>query len=450
MQEIHLYHCIEDSELATTLADVAQTQNIALVDCANADNWIEESSSLQPEIVIVQVDDFCDQHLQQFQASNLTQSSDVIFISHGEPNPAIDAAMSAGVTFHLRFPIDVEYLTDLIVDLKQEYGTEQFDSEKVITSRLDQFGLLLGSSKPMRKLYRLARKAASSHASVFIIGESGAGKELVANSIHLLSDRADKPFVSINCGAISPELIESELFGHVKGAFTGATDTREGVFEYADGSTLFLDEVTEMPVDQQVKLLRVLESGEFRKVGSETVQKSNIRIIAATNREPADAIKQELFREDLYFRLAQFPIKVPPLRDRGDDLVELARHFLAYRNAEEKTNTEISVDALKKITSHAWPGNVRELKHTIERAYILADNTIGSEHIVLEDPFETPEETANIPAGMTLEEIEKQTILKTLAANDGNKKETATQLGISVKTLYNKLEKYTDGAEDLR
>lgn len=448
MQNIELFLCIDNAELKKQLKSLGEQQGFSLQFGQSSDNWITEAIDADPDIILVQVDDFTSEQLAQLKDSNLPHSSELLFISHGEPNSFIDEAMTSGVTYHLRFPIDLEFVADLLGDLKQELGTEQFDAEKVVASNLDQFGLLLGSSKPMRKLYRLSRKAASSSTSVFIVGESGAGKELVANSIHMLSNRAEKTFISLNCGAISPELIESELFGHVKGAFTGASETRTGVFEHADGSTLFLDEVTEMPIDQQVKLLRVLESGEFRKVGSDTVQQANVRIIAATNREPADAIGQDLFREDLYFRLAQFPIRVPPLRDRGDDLLELARHFLAYRNAEEQTNIEISPDALQKIAAHAWPGNVRELKHTIERAYILADDVIHTTHIVLDDPFESTERETEIPSGMTLEEVERQTILQTLDELDGKKKETAEKLGISVKTLYNKLEKYTDNAQD--
>ena len=448
MQNIELFLCIDNAELEKQLNSLVEQQGFTLQLGQSSDSWITEAIDADPDIIIVQVDDFTSAQLAQLKDSNLPHSCEMLFISQGEPNNFIDEAMTCGVTYHLRFPIDLEFVAELLSDMKQELGTEQFDAEKVVASQLDQFGLLLGSSKPMRKLYRLARKAASSSTSVFIVGESGAGKELVANSIHMLGDRAEKTFISLNCGAISPELIESELFGHVKGAFTGAAETRTGVFEHADGSTLFLDEVTEMPIDQQVKLLRVLESGEFRKVGSESVQKTNARIIAATNREPADAIGQNLFREDLYFRLAQFPVRVPPLRDRGDDLLELAKHFLAHRNAEEQTNIEISPEALQKIAAHSWPGNVRELKHTIERAYILADEVINTSHIVLDDPFDSIEQEAEIPSGMTLEEIERQTILQTLEEMDGKKKETAEKLGISVKTLYNKLEKYTDNDDN--
>ena len=350
----------------------------------------------------------------------------------------------APACYHLRLPLDIDFLDEIINELFNEISANESPAEQVISSALDQFGLLVGSSQVMRKLYRIIRKSADTEANVLIVGESGAGKELVAQTVHLMSPRSEQPFVAINCGALSPELIESELFGHVKGAFTGANKSRAGVFEQARGGTLFLDEVTEMPLDHQVKLLRVLETGEFRPIGSEQDCLADVRIIAATNREPSDAIQEELFREDLYFRLAHLPIYVPPLRDRGSDIPGLARHFLAYRNKEENTAKEISTDALEKITQYSWPGNVRELKHAIERAYILADNTISESHLLFQETSDTPPD-ATLPAGIPLEEVEKGVILKTLEQNEGNKTLTADQLGVSIKTLYKQTGKISWG-----
>jgi DNA-binding NtrC family response regulator len=295
----------------------------------------------------------------------------------------------------------------------------------------------------MLKLYRTIRKVAITEANVLITGESGAGKELVANTLHLASFRSDKPFVAINCGALTPELIDSELFGHIKGAFTGAHRDHQGVFAQAEGGTLFLDEITEMPIEQQVKLLRVLENGEYRPVGSDKTFTANVRIAAATNRDPMQAIAEDMLREDLYFRLAQFPIAVPPLRDRAEDIIGLAQHFLAYRNVQEQQSKRFSTEAQNLIANHGWPGNVRELKHAVERAYILADNTIEAEHLLLDEHNAGSElTTIDIPTGIRLDELEKAAILTTLAKNGGNKTDTAQQLGVSVKTLYNKLEKY--------
>jgi DNA-binding NtrC family response regulator len=234
------------------------------------------------------------------------------------------------------------------------------------------------------------------------------------------------------------------LFGHEKGAFTGANQAHQGVFDQAKGGTLFLDEITEMPMEHQVKLLRVLETGEYRPVGSNQVKIADTRIVAATNRDPQVAIEEQFLREDLYFRLAHFPVNIPPLRERGSDIVGLAKHFIAHRNAAEAQSKSILDSALDKIASHNWPGNVRELKHSIERAFILADDVIKDEHLIFDTP---PLETGTsledmVPAGVTLENIEKAAIINTLEENDGNKTETAQDLGISVKTLYNKLDKY--------
>ena len=248
----------------------------------------------------------------------------------------------------------------------------------------------------------------------------------------------------INCGAISPDLVDSELFGHIKGAFTGADKSHQGVFKQAEGGTLFLDEITEMPIKQQVKLLRVLETGEYRRVGGQSVHLANTRIIAATNRDPKTAINQQELREDLYFRLAHFPITVPPLRERGTDIVGLAKHFIAHQNANETKNKTIVEAALNKIAIHDWPGNVRELKHTIERAFIVSDNVIKEEHIISNTPqLDTGSALEkSVPVGVTLIDIEKTAIVNTLGNNEGNKTKTAQELGISVKTLYNKLNKY--------
>lgn len=439
---------ITSPALESQLLNSSVVAKFEVIKVSEADSWTDHLMETPVDIAIAQVDVFTDRDLKQLTdcSCRLLAKTDVIFVSSGEPNPYVDKAMLRGVAYHLRTPINVEYIDEILSDLYEELIEDSNNSEAVMQSNVDQFGLLVGSSPKMKRLYRVLRKAADSEASIFIIGESGSGKELVANTMHMMSERCDEPFISINCGAISPELIESELFGHIKGAFTGASNDRVGVFEQANGGTLFLDEVTEMPIDHQVKLLRVLETGEFRKVGSSKTEQSDARIIAATNREPADAMEEEIFREDLYYRLAQFPIRVPPLRDREGDIVGLAKHFLAHRNAEEATNKEISADAIEKIKNHDWPGNVRELMHSMERAFILADDVITVEHLIIE-AVGAPANDTDLPTDMPLDEIERKVILKTLDEKDGNKTDTAEQLGISVKTLYNKLEKY-DKSED--
>ena len=435
---------VKNTDIELVLRKVKAVNRFHIDGVNNGDSWVDCLAAGSYQVAIVQVDDFSESECSKLIGGKLLTKIDVIFVSDGEPNEFVDRAMRHGVSYHLRLPVDGEFVHELLGEIYAEIELEKEPVESVTHSELDQFGLLVGSSPVMRKLYRVVRKAAVAQSNVFIVGESGSGKELVANTVHLASTRCDKPFVALNCGALSPELIESELFGHMKGAFTGAHRDRAGVFEQAEGGTLFLDEVTEMPAEHQVKLLRVLETGEFRPVGSDTAKTANVRVISATNREPAEAIKEDIFREDLYFRLAHFPIRVPPLRERGSDIPGLAKHFLAYRNAEEKTAKEISTEALEKIQNYFWPGNVRELKHAIERAYILADDAITEEHLILDDTLESNEPNATtLPSGMPLDEVEKGVILKTLAANNGNKTETANQLGVSIKTLYNKLEKYS-------
>ncbi len=451
MSKPSLLLAIHDEKLQEELLSFSCVSQFE-IKLAEPSHWIDVNQQCRADIAMVQVDGFSMDDYQQLIASKVLSDIDVIFISNGEPNEAIDKAMLRGVSYHLRLPLDADVLHEMLDELYQEVDQIKSSSHQAVTSDLDQFGLLVGSSKAMRRLYRVIRKAADSNTNVFVVGESGAGKELVANTIHLASDRAEAPFVAINCGALSPELIESELFGHIKGAFTGANKDRTGVFEQAEGGTLFLDEVTEMPLEHQVKLLRVLESNEYRPVGSDKIKYANVRVIAATNREASEAIKNELFREDLYFRLAHFPIRVPPLRERNEDIVGLAKHFLAYRNAEEESNKGISEEALNRIREYEWPGNVRELKHAIERAFILAESVIDCEHLVLQQDFleaSAVEQAshATVPAGIPLEEIERKAIEKTLQENDGNKSETAEQLGISVKTLYNKLDKYDKSEE---
>ncbi len=403
--------------------------------------WVDQLSSGAFQLAIVHIDRSSDKQLQQCMDGQLVSDIEFIFTSDGKPNPLLDRLMLDGAGYHFREPFELAAIEDCLQDIAEDFE-ESAATANIKTSDLDQFGLLAGSSRVMRKLYRTIRKVAKTDVNVLITGESGSGKELVANTVHLFSDFRDGPFIAINCGAISPELVDSELFGHVKGAFTGAIKDHMGVFEQAEGGTLFLDEVTEMPLEQQVKLLRVLETGEYRPVGAARFRRANVRVIAATNRVPLEAVEQGLFREDLYYRLAQFPVEVPPLRQRGADITGLAKHFLAYRNASEQSNKQITNDALGRIASYSWPGNVRELKHTIERAFILCENVIEQEHIVLENLDASEDKLVEVPTGVPLEEIEKQAIVQTLEENDGNKTETAEQLGVSVKTLYNKLEKY--------
>lgn len=399
----------------------------------------------QADLIILAPTSFAEKDFQQFSQHPMADEAEWVLISDGKPNRWLDKLMTNGVSYHFRAPLDNRHITEVLHEYYRELTEEQEQrSRQPISSNLDQFGLLLGSSPAMRRLYRLIRRVSQTDANVMLVGESGSGKELAARTVHEQSPRAAAPFIAINCAALTPELVESELFGHVRGAFTGAESDREGCFEQGNGGTLFLDEVTEMPLELQSKLLRVLESGEFRRVGSEKVQKTDVRIVAATNRQPVTAIDDGFLREDIYFRLAHFPIQLPPLRKRGNDIIELAQHFLAYRNQATGTHKQLTDDAREGLIAWHWPGNVRELKHCIEKAHILAVNDISMNELSSIQPGrenDVPDVT-DIAPGVSLKDAEKALILATLEACDGNKTHAAEKLGISVKTLYNKLEQY--------
>ena len=307
---------------------------------------------------------------------------------------------------------------------------------------------LLGQSGPMRVLYNQIERVAPTNASVLITGESGCGKELVARSIHAASSRADGPFICINCGAIPDSLIEAEMFGYEKGSFTGALRTHAGVFERADGGTLFLDEITEMPAELQTRLLRVLESSAFFRVGGTREIAVDVRIVAASNRDPLHAVEIGQLREDLLYRLAVFPIQVAPLRERGSDLQLLAEHFLAELNAASGTHKRFGPGALQRLAHHRWPGNVRELHNAIERAFILCDTQVEPAPISTaaqnEPQLERDGQGASlrIAVGSKLETVERTLIEATLSHFDGNKRRAATALGCSLRTLYNRLSSY--------
>jgi DNA-binding NtrC family response regulator len=304
-------------------------------------------------------------------------------------------------------------------------------------------GHLRGTSTPMQALYDMIERVAPTSASVLIVGESGTGKEVIATAIHESSERAQQPFLAINCGALPANLVEAELFGYEKGAFTGAVRAHQGCFERASGGTLFLDEITEMPLELQVTLLRALETGRFCRVGGAQEVSVDVRVIAATNRDPATAMADGCLREDLLYRLAVFPIQVPALRERGDDIELLARHFLDEFNADAGTAKRLSANARAFLRSHSWPGNVRELKNAVQRAFILADEALDFGSAIAAQPAcSLRGDALQFRIGTALEEIEREVIFATLAHCQGRKKETAELLGVSVKTLYNRLNDY--------
>jgi formate hydrogenlyase transcriptional activator len=301
---------------------------------------------------------------------------------------------------------------------------------------------VIGHSETLREILEKVKRVAPTDATVLITGETGTGKELVARAIHNLSPRQSQPLVKVNCGAIAPGLVESELFGHEKGAFTGAQERRIGRFELADGGTIFLDEIAELPLDNQVKLLRVLQEQEFERVGSSRSQKINVRVIAATNRNLADSVKDRTFREDLFYRLHVVPLKMPALREHREDIVPLVDHFLArFGRKLGKRFTGVSPEMMRQLQAYSWPGNVRELQNVIERATILSEGPL----LGMEDPLQSPlHDDRPIPAGITLEEVERAHILHVLASAGGvieGPEGAAAQLGLPPSTLRSRMAK---------
>jgi DNA-binding NtrC family response regulator len=386
-----------------------------------------------------------------------THTQVIILTGFGTIDSAVEA-MSAGAFNYLQKPIDLNVLRSTTAGalerralLLQNVNLRQQLDEKF------GFANMIGQSKPMTNLFQLIRRVAPTDATVLITGDNGVGKEYIAKAIHNHSRRKDKQFKPINCGAITPTLLESELFGHERGAFTGATARKIGIFEQSDGGTLFLDEIGEMAPEAQVRLLRVLEEGEFTRVGGSQSIKGNVRVLAATNKDLENAVNNREFRADLFHRINVFRLRVPPLRERVEDIPLLANHFVQeITRRHGKIIANIDLEAMEYLTQQEWHGNVRELRNTIETAVILST----SETITLADlstdffqsPTSIPTQTTSGQSsldsegfghvGMTMEELEKEAIIRALKETGGNRAKAADMLGIGVRTLYRKLESY--------
>ena len=378
------------------------------------------------------------------QIEDLAQTEVILVTGHGSIDSAIEA-FRGGAIDYLTKPIDTGRLRGLLHKLLRTVELRnEVDALRAELRRAGRFGKMLGISPAMQALYDQVLRVAPTDATVLITGETGTGKELVAESIHQMSPRAKKPFVAVNCGAVASNLIESELFGHERGSFTGATRRHRGVFERADTGTLFLDEITEMPAELQVRLLRSLETKTVLRIGSERDIVVDVRVVAATNRDPEEAVQEGKLRADLLYRLLVFPIEVPPLRERGNDVALIAEHYLGQLNAEAETSKQFTAEALDQLCAHEWAGNVRELRNAIERAFIMASDRITMESL----PFAPNAELASEPAGTrylvgtSLAAAERELILTTVNHYGGDKNEAARVLGISLKTLYNRLHKY--------
>ncbi len=380
-------------------------------------------------------------------AKGLPNTEVVLITGHASLETSIQA-LRLGAADYLVKPLNMKQLSGILSRVTKPSALKaEADDLQTGLEKEGHFGLLWGRSAPMRHVYEQILRVSGTAVTVFITGESGSGKEVVARTVHDLSRRRAKPFLGVNCGAISPHLIESEIFGHEKGSFTGADRQHQGFFERASGGTLFLDEITEMPLDLQVKLLRVLETGTFMRVGSTTVLETDVRMIAATNRQPNQAVSSGKLREDLLYRLNVFPIHLPPLRERADDIALIAEHFLDEISRREGQVKRFSPQALARLAEYRWPGNVRELRNIVHRAYVMApDSTIVDECLPTTDaplPAMTGAPMLSIRVGTPLAEIERQVTLATLEYLGRHKEKTAATLGVSLKTLYNRLKEYS-------
>ncbi|HWP56521.1 MAG TPA: sigma-54 dependent transcriptional regulator [Candidatus Acidoferrales bacterium] len=362
---------------------------------------------------------------------------------------SIDTAVQAiklGAYDYLTKPLEPERLKSVLEKGLRQVGfaREAEALRQRLESPLGSYGRLIGKSAPMRQLYQRLGQVAATDAAVLVSGESGTGKELVARTLHDLSPRRDGPFIALNCAAVPATLMESEIFGHEKGAFTHALERRQGCFEQADGGTLFLDEITEMNVEVQAKFLRVLEEGKVRRVGGTTEIPVSVRVVAATNRAPAAAVKEGKLRQDLYYRLSVFHLELPPLRERTDDISLLARFFLEqFAEKYKKPLPQWGTDLENALQSYSWPGNVRELRNAMERLIVLAPGPVVTaedfEQFCL-NPLSEERESAGV--GLSLAEAERQAIERALAASGGKKTQAARLLGITTKTLNAKLALY--------
>jgi len=381
----------------------------------------------------------------------LANTEVVLITGHASLETSIQA-LRLGAADYLIKPFNIKQLQGILSRvtrpsaLKAEIADMQAELEKS-----GRFGHMYGRSAAMQRVYAQISRVAGTAVTVLITGDSGTGKEVVARTIHDLSRRRKQPFLAVNCGAISPHLIESEIFGHEKGSFTGADRQHLGFFERAHGGTLFLDEITEMPLELQVKLLRVLETGSFMRVGSTQALETDVRVIAATNRVPEQAVASGKLREDLLYRLNVFPIHLPPLKDRPEDIPLLAEVFLqeiCKREGEQKRWTPAAMERLQR---HRWPGNVRDLRNAVQRVYLMAEgHQITDEWLQFDDAPSAAKsgDTLTVRIGTPLADVERAVILATLRRFDNHKEKTAAALGVSLKTLYNRLKDYSQQGDE--
>jgi len=432
----------DDLGFLAGLAELVRREGFAVASASTLKQAREEIAAKLPDILLV------DLHLPDGRGLDLLAAFEpgaapevVLITGNASVETAVDA-LRRGVADYLTKPVDFARVKMALgnvtrtLEMRGEISTLRSELRK-----LGRFGPLIGASAPMQKVYDLIGKVAGTDASILISGETGTGKELVAETIHSLSRRSKKAFLAVNCGALSANLIESELFGHERGSFTGADRMHKGYFERADGGTLFLDEVTES-ADIQVRLLRALETSAVTRVGGTEPIKVDVRVVAATSRRVEEVVASGKLREDLYYRLNVFPIQIPPLRERGDDVELLAEQLLSELNLAEGTAKHFTRACLERLHRHSWPGNVRELQNVIRRAFILAEADVGVDSLPLAVSEQMAAASLVTRVGTTIAEMERRLILATLEHFDGDKKKAADVLKISLKTLYNRLNEY--------
>ena len=431
----------------SALAELVESEGFATVTAGTLADARSRLSQTPPDVVLVDLMLPDGSGLDLFAELDPTHRTEVILITGNATVDSAVAALRTGVLDYLTKPVDFRRLKTVLQNvsrtlaLKEEIGTLRDELRQ-----LGRFGRLIGNSSAMQKVYDLIVRVSPTDATVLLVGLSGTGKEEVAATIHEVGRRKKQPFLPLNCGAVPPNLMESELFGHERGSFTGAAQMHRGYFERASGGTLFLDEITEMPLDLQVKLLRVLETGTIMRVGGDGLIEVDVRVIAASNRSPEAAVKEGKFREDLLYRLNVFPITLPPLKERNGDIELLAEHFLAQINREEGSTKRFSPNARRRMAAYAWPGTVRELKNLIRREYIMSDEVIEMDALPTNPVVAVAAADGGTPdaikVGMSLSDIERYFILATLEQYGGDKRKAAEVLGISLKTMYNRLNNY--------
>jgi len=450
---------VEDEENERTgLAELVSAWGYQVETAADGMEALDKVSQWLPSIVVtdIKMPRMGGMELLERLAGQTHTMSVIVVTAQGTIESAVQA-MRTGAYDYITKPIDADRLRTILQNAGELIGTRvELEVTKKKLRNSGTLGQLVGASRKMQEIFHLIEMVAPSTASVLITGESGTGKEMVARTIHELSARRSKPFVPINCAAIPETLIESEIFGHEKGAFTGALERRTGCFELAEGGTLLLDEIGEMPIGTQAKLLRVLEDRKLRRLGSKVETSVDVRVLAATNKVPDEAVASGQLRNDLYYRLNVFNIHMPALREHKEDIQDLVQALLAEMNAKHGRKVAAISDAvLNQFRNYSWPGNVRELRNTLERAIIICEGAvIETKHLPPGFGQTTVRTTPSDPdavrlgVGTTVEEAEKLLILKTLESTSNNKTRAAEILGISLKTLHNKLKEYGSAAAD--